>query len=124
MDDLTVQRIKDAADIVDVVGEFVHLEKKGKEYQGLCPFHDDRHMGSFSVSPQKQMYMCFACGAGGDALSFVMRVKNINYQEALLWLAAMKVQSDTGQWFAKLHQSLSRCQWKTRGQRFRFPSSS
>lgn len=88
MDDLTVQRIKDAADIVDVVGEFVHLEKKGKEYQGLCPFHDDRHMGSFSVSPQKQMYMCFACGAGGDALSFVMRVKNINYQEALLWLAA------------------------------------
>lgn len=88
MDDLTVQRIKDAADIVDVVGEFVHLEKKGKEYLGLCPFHDDRHIGSFSVSPSKQMYMCFACGAGGDALSFVMRMKNLNYQEALLWLAA------------------------------------
>lgn len=88
MDNLTVQRIKDAADIVDVVGDFVYLEKKGREYQGLCPFHDDKHFGSFSVSPQKQMYMCFACGAGGDALSFLMRIKNINYQEALLWLAA------------------------------------
>ena len=76
----------DAANIVDVVSEFVALKKKGTSYKGLCPFHDDT-TPSFSVSPVKGVYKCFACGESGNAVKFVMRHEQMTYPEALRWLA-------------------------------------
>lgn len=82
MDDFTIQRIKDAASIVDVVGAYVQLKRKGKDYLGLCPFHNDRHLGSFVVSPSRGTYHCFACEAGGDAISFVQKMEHVDFIKA------------------------------------------
>ena len=82
----TVDRILDAARIVDVVGEFVTLRKSGVNYKGLCPFHDDRNP-SFMVSPAKNICHCFVCGKGGTPVSFLMEHEQITYPEALRWLA-------------------------------------
>ncbi len=87
IDRITEQKIKDAADIVDIVGEFVKLEKKGSDYVGLCPFHDD-HTPSFHVSPSRKSFKCFVCDEGGDVVSFVMKKLALSYPEALEWLAA------------------------------------
>jgi DNA primase len=76
----------DAANIVDVVSEFVSLRKSGANYKGLCPFHDDR-TPSFSVSPARGLYKCFACGKGGNAVSFIMEHEQMSYPDALRWLA-------------------------------------
>lgn len=76
----------DAANIVDVVGEFVNLRKAGVNYKGLCPFHDDK-TPSFIVSPAKNICHCFACGKGGTPVSFLMDHEQITYPEALRWLA-------------------------------------
>ena len=86
IDRATVERILDAADIVDVVSEFVTLRKRGVNYVGLCPFHDDK-TPSFYVSPSKGVCKCFACGKGGNAVHFVMEHEQITYPEALRWLA-------------------------------------
>ena len=86
IDRATVERILDAADIVDVVSEFVTLRKRGVNYVGLCPFHDDK-TPSFYVSPSKGVCQCFACGKGGNAVHFVMEHEQITYPEALRWLA-------------------------------------
>lgn len=88
IDEQTEQRIKDAADIVSIVGEFVTLRKSGKDYMGLCPFHDDRHVGSFVVSPGRGIYSCFACGAKGDSIKFLMDHQGMKYADALRWIAA------------------------------------
>lgn len=72
--------------IVDVVGSYVHLKKKGTNYFGLCPFHNEK-TPSFSVSETKQIYYCFGCGAGGNVISFVMNYENVTFQEALKTLA-------------------------------------
>ncbi len=82
MDDLTIQRIKDAADIVDVVGSYVELHRKGQNWLGLCPFHNDEHLGSFVVSRNKKSYRCFSCGAHGDAIDFVMKMENVDFLQA------------------------------------------
>ncbi|MDR0829244.1 MAG: DNA primase, partial [Prevotellaceae bacterium] len=82
----TIDRIKSVADIVDVVGDFVNLRKRGVNYVGLCPFHEDRSP-SMCVSRAKQMYKCFACGEGGDVITFVMKIENLSYPQALHWLA-------------------------------------
>ena len=82
----TIDRIKEAADIVDVVGEFVELKKKGARYIGLCPFHDDEHATNFSVYPAKQCFKCFACDAKGDAVKFLEKHLNIEYIDAIKWL--------------------------------------
>jgi len=87
IDRTTVERILDAAQIVDVVSEFVTLRKRGVNYVGLCPFHDDK-TPSFYVSPAKGVCKCFSCGAGGSAVHFIMRHEQITYPEALRWLAA------------------------------------
>ena len=87
MDFQTEQRIKAAADIVDVVGEFVQLRKRGTGYVGLCPFHNDHTVGSFQVSPAKQMCKCFSCDKGGDAIWFLQEKAGLSYAEALRWLA-------------------------------------
>ena len=86
IDRATVDRILDAARIVDVVGEFVTLRKSGVNYKGLCPFHDDRNP-SFIVSPAKNICHCFVCGKGGTPVSFLMEHEQITYPEALHWLA-------------------------------------
>ena len=76
----------DAANIVDVVSEFVSLRKRGTSYKGLCPFHDDT-TPSFSVSPSRGVYKCFACGKAGNAVNFIMEHEQMTYVEALRWLA-------------------------------------
>jgi DNA primase len=86
IDRATVDRIMDAANIVDVVSEFVHLRKTGVNYKGLCPFHDDK-TPSFIVSPAKGICHCFACGKGGNAVKFIMEHEQMTYPEALRWLA-------------------------------------
>ena len=73
-------------DIVDVISAYVKLQKKGSNYFGLCPFHNEKSP-SFSVSPQKQMYYCFGCGAGGNVLTFVMEYENYTFPEAVKMLA-------------------------------------
>lgn len=82
----TVDRIFEAAQIVDVVSDFVNLKKRGVNYVGLCPFHDDS-TPSMYVSPTKGIYKCFACGEGGNAVNFVMNHERMSYPEALRWLA-------------------------------------
>ena len=86
IDRATVDKIIDAARIVDVVGEFVTLRKAGVNYKGLCPFHDDRNP-SFMVSPAKNICHCFVCGKGGTPAKFLMEHEQITYPEALRWLA-------------------------------------
>lgn len=82
----TVDRIFDAAQIVDVVSDFVSLKKRGANYVGLCPFHNDSSPSMY-VSPSKGIYKCFACGEGGNAVNFVMSHERMSYPDALRWLA-------------------------------------
>lgn len=86
IDRLTVEKIKDAANIVDVVSEFVTLKKSGANYKGLCPFHNEK-TPSFMVSPTRGTCHCFGCGKGGNAISFIMEHEQMTYPEALRWLA-------------------------------------
>ncbi|MDO4266421.1 MAG: DNA primase [Eubacteriales bacterium] len=81
-----IEAVRNANDIVDVIGQYVKLTKKGANYFGLCPFHGEK-TPSFSVSPQKQIYYCFGCGAGGNVLSFLMEYENYSFTEALKVLA-------------------------------------
>ena len=76
----------DATNIVDVVSDFVTLKKRGINYIGLCPFHNDTHP-SFSVSPSRGICHCFTCGKGGNAVNFLMELENLSYPDALRWLA-------------------------------------
>lgn len=71
---------------MDVIGGYVRLQKKGSTYFGLCPFHNEK-TGSFSVSPNKQMYYCFGCGAGGNVFTFLMQYENYTFTEAMQVLA-------------------------------------
>ena len=86
IDRATVDKIMEATNIVDVVGEFVNLRKSGVNYKGLCPFHNDT-TPSFMVSPARQICKCFSCGEGGNAVNFLMKHEQITYPEALRWLA-------------------------------------
>ena len=86
IDQATIDRIMDAAQIVDVVSEFVTLRRRGVNYIGLCPFHNEK-TPSFSVSPSKGLCKCFSCGKGGNAVHFIMEHEQLNYYEALKWLA-------------------------------------
>jgi DNA primase len=81
-----IQRVQQANDIVDVVGEHVSLKKKGRELLGLCPFHED-HRPSMNVNPVKQIFKCFACGAGGDVLKFVQMREGLTFPQAVERLA-------------------------------------
>ena len=80
-----VDKIHDAANIVDVIGEFLTLKKAGVNYKGTCPFHDD-HTPSFFVSPSKQCYKCFVCGEGGDVFTFLQKHEEMTFFEAVEWL--------------------------------------
>ena len=84
--DELVEEVRSRNDIVDIVGSYVRLQKKGGSYFGLCPFHNEKSP-SFSVSPQKQMYYCFGCGAGGNVFTFLMNYENDTFPEAIKTLA-------------------------------------
>lgn len=83
----TIEQIKNRLDIIDVVGEFVKLKKRGSNYLGNCPFHNEK-TPSFTVSPAKELYKCFGCGKSGNTITFVMEHEKLTYVEALRWLAA------------------------------------
>src|SRR5579875_1615215 len=82
----TIQQITNRIDIIDVVGEFVKLKKRGSNYLGLCPFHGEK-TPSFTVSPSKEIFKCFGCGKSGNTISFLMEHEKLSYVEALKWLA-------------------------------------
>lgn len=86
IDKATVARILDAADIVEVVSDFVSLRRRGVNYVGLCPFHNER-TPSFSVSKTKGICHCFSCGKGGSPVNFIMEHEQLSYYEALKYLA-------------------------------------
>ena len=106
----TIKEVKDKADIVDVISEHVVLKKRGKEFVGICPFHDDSKP-SMTVSPAKQFYYCFSCGAGGNSIKFLMEFQRQSFSEVVLELAKKyQVPIDTveGPQQERLKQQLSR----------------
>jgi len=82
----TIQQIQSRIDIIDIVGSFVKLKKRGTNYLGICPFHNER-TPSFTVSPAKEIYKCFGCGKSGNSIGFLMELEKYSYVEALRWLA-------------------------------------
>jgi len=86
IDRSTIERILDAAQIVEVVQEFVPLKKRGVNFLGLCPFHNEK-TPSFTVSPSKEIFKCFGCGKAGNSVNFVMEHEHLTYPEALKYLA-------------------------------------
>lgn len=84
--DELIEEVRSRNDVVDVIGGYVRLQKKGNTYFGLCPFHNEK-TGSFSVSPHKQMFYCFGCGAGGNVFTFLMKYENFTFTEAMQTLA-------------------------------------
>jgi DNA primase len=83
----TIQEIVSRIDIIDVVGGLVKLKKRGANYLGNCPFHNER-TPSFTVSPSKEIFKCFGCGKSGNTISFLMEHEKLSYVETLRWLAA------------------------------------
>ena len=86
IDHATIQRIIDAANIVDVVSDYVTLRRSGSRYKGLCPFHDDT-TPSFYVTPSLGIFKCFACGKGGNAVHFIMEMERCSFHDAVELLA-------------------------------------
>src|SRR5579864_5970879 len=82
----TIQQILSRIDIIEIVGNFVKLKKRGTNYLGLCPFHNEK-TPSFTVSPAKEIYKCFGCGRSGNSISFIMEHEKYSYVETLRWLA-------------------------------------
>ncbi|HEY8365006.1 MAG TPA: DNA primase [Haloplasmataceae bacterium] len=93
-----IEQIIKGNDIVDVVASYVNLEKKGKNYFGLCPFHNEK-TPSFSVSPEKQIFHCFSCGEGGDVAQFIAKIDNISYLDSLKKLA-QRINLNINEYFA------------------------
>ena len=88
IDKTSIEQLKNRLDIVDVIGNYIELKKAGSSYKALCPFHDE-DTPSFVVSPAKQIFHCFGCGKGGDAITFVMEYEKLSYPEAIEKLASM-----------------------------------
>ena len=86
IDHATVEKIKNTADIVEVVSDYVHLIRRGANFMGLCPFHNER-TPSFSVNKQRNFCYCFSCKKGGSPVHFIMEKEGLSYREALLHLA-------------------------------------
>lgn len=81
----TLQRIREAADIVEIVSEHIQLRKTGRNLVGLCPFHEEQSP-SFNVNPELQLYKCFGCDAGGDVFRFVQQIDRVSFTEAVAYL--------------------------------------
>lgn len=106
----TIEAVKERADIVDVVGEHVVLKKKGREFVGICPFHDDSKP-SMTVSPAKQFYYCFSCGAGGNSIKFLMEFQRLSFGDVVLELARkyqLPIETMDGPQEERLRQQLTR----------------
>ncbi len=102
----TIEQIRSIADIQDVIGRYVQLKKRGKNWFAPCPFHNEK-TGSFSVSPERQMYKCFGCGVGGSVINFIQKIENLEFVDSLKFLAEMyniKIQWDGN---PNLNQNLS-----------------
>ena len=84
--DETIEEVRQANDIVDVISQYVHLKRSGRNFFGLCPFHNEKSP-SFSVSPDKQIFHCFGCGVGGNVFTFLSKIEGINFVEAVQILA-------------------------------------
>lgn len=84
--DALIEEIKANNDVVDVISQYVILKRSGRNFSGLCPFHKEK-TPSFSVSPDRQIFHCFGCGIGGDVISFICKIENVNYKEAIEILA-------------------------------------
>ena len=76
-----VEEVRQRSDVVDIISSYVNLKQTGSNYVGLCPFHNEK-TASFSVSPSKQMYYCFGCGAGGNVFTFLMEYENLTFVES------------------------------------------
>ncbi|HBL36084.1 MAG TPA: DNA primase, partial [Firmicutes bacterium] len=85
-DEKIISDVKENNELVTVISEYVNLKQRGKTFMGLCPFHSEK-TPSFTVSREKQLFHCFGCGAGGDVLTFVMRMENLTFGPALRFLA-------------------------------------
>ena len=95
IDEQLKQRIKDANEIVDVIGQFVSLHKRGINYIGTCPFHSDKHP-SMTVSPSRQTYKCFVCGKGGDVIQFIQDHEGMSFNEAITWRTGLEYHYRSG----------------------------
>ena len=84
--DEIIEEVRQNNDIVDIISQYVHLTRKGRNYFGLCPFHSEKSP-SFSVSPDRQIFHCFGCGVGGNVYTFLMKIEGITFKEALEQLA-------------------------------------
>ena len=84
--DEIIEEVRQSNDIVDIISQYVHLKRSGRNYFGLCPFHNEKSP-SFSVSPDKQIFHCFGCGVGGNVFTFLMKIEGINFVEAVQMLA-------------------------------------
>lgn len=84
--DELIEEIKSSNDIVDIISQYVVLKRRGRNFLGLCPFHKEK-TPSFSVSPDKQIFHCFGCGVGGDVITFINKIENLNYRECVQMLA-------------------------------------
>jgi DNA primase len=82
----SIQQIQSRIDIIEIIGSFIKLKKRGANYLGLCPFHNEKSP-SFTVSPAKEIYKCFGCGRSGNTIGFLMEHEKYSYVEALRWLA-------------------------------------
>ena len=102
-----IKAIRQQADIVDVMSRYITLEKKGKDYKAICPFHDD-HDPSLSISTDKQIFKCFVCGTGGNVFTFVQKIENISFLEAVCKVAELihyPLHMDTSQFQPKVDQN-------------------
>ena len=89
IDEFDIRRIKDAAGILDVIKDFIpDVKKSGSDYECLCPFHNDRHIGSFKISPRRNTYHCFSCGKHGGPVDFLMDYANMTFPDAIRYLGA------------------------------------
>ena len=85
--DEIIDEVRQSNDIVDIISQYVHLKRSGRNYFGLCPFHNEKSP-SFSVSPDKQIFHCFGCGVGGNVYTFLSKIENMSFIEAVQNLAA------------------------------------
>src|SRR4029078_9014763 len=105
----TIQQIQSRIDIIEIIGGFVKLKKRGANYLGLCPFHNEKPP-SFTVSPSKEIYKCFGCGKSGNTISFLMEHEKDSYAEALRWLAQrynVEIEETVVTDEVKLHQQVA-----------------
>ena len=97
--DQFLQELKYRSDIEQIIGSYVNLRRRGRTLSGLCPFHSEKSP-SFTVYPENQSFYCFGCGAGGDVISFIRRIENLDYMESIRFLAqraGMQVPEEAGE---------------------------